>query len=367
LATAAVTTARTKPVKGSEQLALVQRMPKPDAPPVGSTAPTPTREVPTEKPQEATVPNNPAPRAPAALAPAPPPAAVEIRAPSDNADSKPEAERSNAADVALDTASDAATEEKRTFVQRLNPATWFRGKSKPAPITTPLDSSPRIKSTPLPPSAPAEKEKSFARADGVARVPSTTESKRNLSAPAPLGEHSAELPIPRYTFLSPKMPAPGDRAQAEQALARGVLAHSQRQLTRALEAYREAVRLDPSLFEAQYNLGLAAYELKVWPLALSSYETALSINPTSANTRFNFALALDRAGYSLDSAAQLEKMLLEHPQEGRAHFSVAKIYAEQLKQNDAAARHYRRLLELEPQHPQAVAIRQWLMAHAAVQ
>ena len=118
---------------------------------------------------------------------------------------------------------------------------------------------------------------------------------------------------PTLSYLSPTKPATGERGRAEQALARGVLAHGQRELSVALDAYREAVRLDPSLFEAQYNLGLAAYELKDWPLSLSSYETALSINPTSANARFNFALALDRAGYSLDSAAQLEKILARIP------------------------------------------------------
>jgi tetratricopeptide (TPR) repeat protein len=193
---------------------------------------------------------------------------------------------------------------------------------------------------------------------------SPTESEASLPVrPAASGQPAGQG-IRRYSYRFPPKPPPGDRGPAEQALARGVLAHGQRELSAALTAYREAVRLDPSLFEAQYNLGLAAYELKDWPLSLSSYETALSINPASANARFNFALALDRAGYGVDAVAQLEKLLAIHPQEARAHFSAANIYADELQETDSASRHYRQLLQLDPQHPQAAAIREWLVAHA---
>ena len=51
------------------------------------------------------------------------------------------------------------------------------------------------------------------------------------------------------------------------------------------------------------------------------------------------------------------------PGEARAHVALANLYAQQLGQPARAREHYLRLLELDPQHPQATAIRYWLEAN----
>ncbi|MCI0540456.1 MAG: tetratricopeptide repeat protein, partial [Verrucomicrobiales bacterium] len=337
-------------LKGAEQLVLAQAPPKAGEPPVRGPAAPAHREPPTPKPQE----TNPARELTTTPVAEPGPGtrtSAEGRTPSrdiePDVDSRPDnGPRGNAN-------RSAPAEEKPSIAQRMNPATWFRTKNRPAPITTPLDPDSR------PGSRPATERILAKSENGTA---TKTPSGTFASLPAPQ-KQPATPAVPRYAYLSPTKPPAGDRIGAGQVLARGVSAHAQRDLSTALNAYREAVRLDASLFEAQYNLGLAAYELKEWPLSLSSYETALSINSTSINARFNFALALERAGYSLDAVAEFEKVLAQNPKETRAHFSMAKIYAEDLKQTGFAARHYRQLLELEPQHPQAAAIRQWLVAN----
>jgi tetratricopeptide (TPR) repeat protein len=145
--------------------------------------------------------------------------------------------------------------------------------------------------------------------------------------------------------------------------AEGFKAHQERRLAAAMERYREALRLDPAFYEASFNLGLAAFELKDSPTSLAAYETALAIDPRSVDARYNFALALQRGNYLIDAADELEKILARHPDESRAHFSLGKLYAERLSRFDLARLHYRRLLELQPHHPQATAIRYWLAAH----
>jgi tetratricopeptide (TPR) repeat protein len=244
-------------------------------------------------------------------------------------------------------------EEKRSLADRLNPANWFtRGRSPP--ITTPLDSYPRN----APQAGSSLRTNSVAQPISTPKASSSPESALKKEEPA----NNLPAPWPRYSYHSTEEPVHGDRARALDAVARGVESHRQRKISDAVQAYREAAQLDPSFFEAHYNLGLAAYELKNWPLSLSAYETALSINPTSTNARFNFAVVLERAGYLLDAVDQLEKTINQHPDETRAHFSLARISAEQLNQPNAAIRHYQKVLELEPQHPQASAIRQWLLA-----
>jgi superkiller protein 3 len=124
-----------------------------------------------------------------------------------------------------------------------------------------------------------------------------------------------------------------------------------------------AEQLDPSFFEAHYNLGLVATEAGNLPVALTAYETALAIQPGSMDARFNFALALQRASYFADAANELDKVLAADPNETRAHLALANLYAQHLGQPAKARIHYKKVIELEPQLPQAGAIRAWLKAN----
>lgn len=242
---------------------------------------------------------------------------------------------------------------RRTVGDRLNPANWF---SRPPPITTPLGPL----SNPPPDS-------------GTAAHPGAAENLQLAKAPAlsslpvlpPAQPVEVRPPAPRYRYLNPARPVAGNRELALDAVSRGVTEHRRRELTRAVELYRESVRIDPALYEGHFNLGLAAAEMKNWSLSLSAYETALSIRPSAIDARLNFAEVLEAAGYLEDSKLQLERVLAERPDETRAHFTLGRLLSSDPSSHSQAARHYRRVLELEPQHSQAAALRYWLQAHTA--
>jgi tetratricopeptide (TPR) repeat protein len=240
-----------------------------------------------------------------------------------------------------DTAEPTEGQEKKRLRDRLNPANWFKGKKKSTSSSESMVILPEV----------------GIRTDAGTNSPTTAVL---AAAPAPPPKPA---PIRHYAYKRPAKPAAGNRAKADPYFAQAVQAQRDGHVREALDGYHKATRLDPSFFEAQYNLGLAAYELKDWPQSLSAYEAALSINPTSINARYNFALALQQGGYYEEAAKELEKLLEENPDEARAHLSLASIYAEQLGQPTSARPHYRRVLELEPQHPQAPAIRYWLAAN----
>ncbi|HKS35823.1 MAG TPA: tetratricopeptide repeat protein, partial [Verrucomicrobiae bacterium] len=204
------------------------------------------------------------------------------------------------------------TNEKPALVTRLNPKNWFRATDRPS----------------------------------TARVPE--ERRESISA------------SPRYKYRSPAAAGPGNRGEAERLVAEGVQAQQRNRLTDAREAYRKAIRADPSLFEAHYNLGVATFEAGDLAQALDAYEHALALNPISVKARFNFAVALQKGNYPRDAANELEKLLTDNPAEARAHFTAANLYAQQLGEPARARAHYVQVLELEPQHPQATAIRFWL-------
>jgi Flp pilus assembly protein TadD len=200
----------------------------------------------------------------------------------------------------------------------------------------------------------------MASAPKAEQVVKRAEDVSNAPAPA---RPSPKGPLGRYAYQSPTQPAPGNRSDAELSFAQAAQAHQAHRLSEAIQAYRLAVRQDPSLFQAQYNLGLVATEAGDLPLALTSYESALAIKPTSLDARYNFALVLRQSNYLIDAANELEKVLVSDPNETRAQLALGNIYAQQLRQPAKARQHYLKVLEVEPQHPRAGAIRSWLAAN----
>ena len=131
----------------------------------------------------------------------------------------------------------------------------------------------------------------------------------------------------------------------------------------ATRAFKQATQFDPAFFEAHYNLGLSSAAAGDLRQSLLAYETALSIDPESTPARYNFAATLLQADYPRDAAEELETLLIAKPDEIRAHYLLAGIYAGQLGRPKEAQQHYRRVLELDPQHPASTSMRYWLEAN----
>ena len=194
--------------------------------------------------------------------------------------------------------------------------------------------------------------------------PIVAESPPALTAPAAVAAaDSPPLTYERYTYLSPPKPAAGDREAADRAFAQGVQSQQAKRLAEAAAAFGQAVHLDPRYFEAQYNLGLVAYEMRNYRSSLAAWEMALAIRPDSTDARYNFALALKAAKYPLDAVNELEKIVAAAPDEARAQLVLGILYAGPLDSPAKARLHYQRVLELDPRNPQAATIRYWLAAN----
>lgn len=242
--------------------------------------------------------------------------------------------------LAIDKAGEPAP-QKRSFFQRINPLNLLRSSPKPAP--EPVRLPPQ---TPPPGPVPASTFPTPSPPTTVAQPP---------ARPRPV--------FTRYTYSPTAMPVPGDRATAERHFSAGLLAQRSGSTAQAIRAYQEAVTADPTYFEACYNLGVAAHDATNWPIALKAYEGALVLKPNDFGTRLNFALALARAGYPVDAVNELETLSTVHPNKAEVHFAAANLYAQVLEDNQRARSHYSRVLELNPNHPQARAIRRWLLAN----
>jgi tetratricopeptide (TPR) repeat protein len=229
---------------------------------------------------------------------------------------------------------------QRSFLQRVNPLNLFRSGDRTPARPTPLG----------PVAASSEREPMNPTANATESAPSRPPS-------SPTG------PPARYAYKSPAKPAPGNRGDAERLFAQGVQAQQAHRLPEAMQSYRLATQADPTLFEAHYNLGLAATEASNLPAALAAYEHALAVQPQSLDARYNFALVLKQANYLADAVIELERVLAGYPNETRSHLVLGNLYAQQFRQPAKARQHYLRVLEVEPRHPQAGAIRYWLAAN----
>jgi len=185
-------------------------------------------------------------------------------------------------------------------------------------------------------------------------------------APVPAPVHivqPAPPAFPRYLYLSPDRPAPGDRRAASAIFARAREYEMEHKLTDAFDGYRQATQMDPAWFEAQYNCGVMAYRLGDYQSSLGAYETALAIEPGSADARYNFALALKAADYVTDAVNELRKILASNPNDARAHLELGNIYSQKLRDVPRARKEYLKVLQLDPGNPEASNIEFWLSAN----
>jgi tetratricopeptide (TPR) repeat protein len=250
--------------------------------------------------------------------------------------------------------------EKPGVWQRLNPVHWFHS-------STPEKKYDENGVTPLPPPGSSEAVNPTPllppKAGPPSISPATTGAPPVVEAKPVKIVRPAPSAFPRYLYLSPHEPKPGDRRTATGAFTRAREFEQEARWLDALKAYQQAAETDPDWFEAQYNFGVLSYRLGDFQQALAAFEMALAIRPDSADTRYNFALALKTAGYVPDAVRELEKIVKASPNEVRAHLALGNLYAQQLHDAARARQHYLKVLTLDPANPQATDIQFWLSSN----
>lgn len=113
----------------------------------------------------------------------------------------------------------------------------------------------------------------------------------------------------------------------------------------AMDAYRQALEIDPTMVDARLNLGRLLHEAGRTVEAEGHYRNALETRPDDPTALFNLGVALQDLGRPAEAAEIYEKALEVDPGLADAHYNLAVVY-EELGRKKAAIRHlknYKRL------------------------
>lgn len=153
---------------------------------------------------------------------------------------------------------------------------------------------------------------------------------------------------PIENLVAPVVRASSKDFAAVDALRRALKLEKRGDLTGYLTYCREALRLDPHLPEAHYNLGLALYRQGRIDEAESRWIRATSIDPDYAEAHYNLGALYYSRGELGAALKRFERAVVIHPTMAMAHNALG-IAAEANGDVESARRHYSETLRLSPQ------------------
>lgn len=121
---------------------------------------------------------------------------------------------------------------------------------------------------------------------------------------------------------------------------------AQGELSKASEAYVQALKVDPTNLRALENLG-NYFALTDPEKALSYYQKYLEISPRDADINFQIAIVHHRAGRFSKALSFYKKSIEEEPTQVASHLAIADLYEQQKSTADAVAA-YRKAAEIQP-------------------
>jgi len=131
----------------------------------------------------------------------------------------------------------------------------------------------------------------------------------------------------------------------------------------AIEAYEQALRLDPKKLDALLNCGTLCYEEGNLKKAAEYFGRALQVDPQNALAHFNLGSVLEEVGRLEAARLHLRQAVRIAPEYSDAHYNLAFV-CEKLGARNEARRHWEAYVKLDPASPWCGYARQRLAASA---
>ena len=152
-------------------------------------------------------------------------------------------------------------------------------------------------------------------------------------------------PIAAQTGIAPQTPS------AEAYIAEGNQHAQARQYDRAVEAYRQALRLNPESAAAHHGLGSVYINMGRAPEAVEPLRTAARLAPQNAATRLNLGIALALLRRADEALAELNEARRLSPQDPRIHNEIGNTLHNSFGRIEEALAAYQEARRLNPNVP----------------
>ena len=141
----------------------------------------------------------------------------------------------------------------------------------------------------------------------------------------------------------------------------GAALFAQGRLAEAIVQYQEALDLKPDLAEAHANLGLALRDIAQPDAAIAQYEEAIENDPESVEAHNDLGLAWLDCGRPDDAIAEFEEAVKIDPDCAVTHYNLGLALRQQNKFSDAVAA-WHKAVRLKPDHVESLQWLAWLLA-----
>jgi tetratricopeptide (TPR) repeat protein len=186
-----------------------------------------------------------------------------------------------------------------------------------------------------------------ARARATAPAPA-----RAVTTPAP----TVATPAPSVTTPAPTVatPAPAS-SEASELYLTGRNRFESGDVTGAVEAYLQSIKLEPKSAEVFFNLGYAYLKLEKDGDAIKAFKQSIKLNPDKPETQYGLGLASFRRGRFQDAVVAFKKATTLEPTMAKAHYGLTLAYQE-LGESKGVIDHYRILERLDKSLARKVAL-----------
>lgn len=116
----------------------------------------------------------------------------------------------------------------------------------------------------------------------------------------------------------------------------------------ALEAYREAIKQDPSYSDAYYNMAQISFDIGRYDVAVWGYKNYIKYNPGDAQAIHDLGVVYNMQGEYDLAIQQYRKALSLNPNLSQAHYNLGNVYYA-LKKQDLAIREWDIAIQMDPE------------------
>ena len=128
---------------------------------------------------------------------------------------------------------------------------------------------------------------------------------------------------------------------------------------KAIEAYKQAIRIEPDYADNYYGLGIVYYKLSFYEDAMESFKQAIRIDPDYADAYYGLGIAYGALGFYKDAMESLKQAISIEPDNAKTYSFLGRAYIS-LDNYPKAIESFKQAIRIDPDYADA----HWLLGIA---